>query len=88
MTDEIGLRKDVDRAAKAEALLSSDLFNEAFDVLRAGYLAEIVGTQPEEIGARESLYHAVRSLDRIKAHFTGLVSTGSLARRELSDAGL
>lgn len=88
MMDEIGLRKDVDRAAKAEALLASDLFREAFDALRDGYLSAIAETKYEDVATREALYHAIRALENVKAHFTGLVSTGSLARRELSDAGL
>lgn len=88
MIDEIGLRKDMDRSAKADALLNNSLFNEAFDALRAGYLTAIVSTEMGDVSKRETLYHAVRSLDMLKQHFTSLVSTGNLAQRELSDAGL
>ncbi len=72
MTDDL-------RIGKANALLSDPLFNEAFDELRKDLMNRWESSGSTELEARESIWLAMRLLDRIHTHISSIVETGRMA---------
>jgi phosphomevalonate kinase len=68
-----------ERVGRAKNLLNDALFNEAFDVLRKDLLNRWEVSGSTEVEARESIWLAMRLLDRIHAHITSVVETGRMA---------
>jgi len=71
MTDEI-------REGKAKQLLENPLFNEAFEVLRKDLANRWDSSGSTEVEARESIWLAMRLLDRIHGHISSIVETGHM----------
>ena len=67
------------RVGKANALLNDPLFNEAFDELRKDLMNRWDSSGSTELEARESIWLAMRLLDRIHAHISSIVETGRMA---------
>ena len=68
-----------ERVGKAKNLLNDVLFNEAFEVLRKDLLSRWESSGSTEVEARESIWLAMRLLDRIHAHISSIVETGRMA---------
>ena len=66
------------REEKAKNLLSNELFNEAFDVLRKDLMGRWEASGSTELEARESIWLAMRLLDRIHGHIKSIVETGHM----------
>ena len=73
MTDEF-------REAHAKRLLEDELFTEAFDVLRKELMNRWEASGSAEVEARESIWLAMRLLDRIHGHITSIVETGRMSK--------
>ena len=67
-----------ERIGRAKSLLNDDLFNEAFDVLRKDLMNRWESSGSPEVEARESIWLAMRLLDRIHAHISSIVETGRM----------
>lgn len=85
MVDEIGLRRDMDRAAKARALLDDPLLSEAFDTLRQAYIDAILGSAAKDTDERERLWVATTVLTKVKGHLEQTIATGGVSAAILSD---
>ena len=72
MTDDL-------KVGKANRLLNDPLFNEAFDELRKDLMNRWDSSGSTELEARESIWLAMRLLDRIHAHISSIVETGRMA---------
>jgi phosphomevalonate kinase len=72
MTDDL-------RVGKANALLNDPLFNEAFDELRKDLMNRWEASGSTELEARESIWLAMRLLDRIHTHISSIVETGRMS---------
>ena len=70
---------DDERARHANNLLQNDLFKEAFDVLREDLMSRWRHSGSTESEARESIWLAMRLLDRRESHFKSIVETGKMA---------
>jgi len=68
-----------ERLRRANSLLNDPLFNEAFDVLKKDLLNRWEVSGSTEVEARESIWLAMRLLDRIHAHITSVVETGRMS---------
>ena len=66
------------REEKAKNLLSNELFNEAFDVLRKDLMSRWEASGSSELEARESIWLAMRLLDRLHGHIKSIVETGHM----------
>ena len=66
------------REEKAKNLLSNELFNEAFDVLRKDLMNRWEVSGSTELEARESIWLAMRLLDKLYSHITSIVETGHM----------
>lgn len=84
MTDEIELRRDVERAARAEALIDDALLSEAFTALKATYLEAWENSHLRDTEGRERLFQAVKLVGSVQSHLQIILSDGSLAKHELA----
>ena len=66
------------REERAKNLLSNELFNEAFDVIRKDLMDRWSASGSTELEARESIWLAMRLLDRLYGHITSIVETGHM----------
>ena len=66
------------REEKAKNLLNNELFNEAFDVLRKDLMNRWEVSGSTELEARESIWLAMRLLDRLHGHIKSIVETGHM----------
>jgi len=66
------------REEKAKNLLSNELFNESFDVLRKDLMNRWEASGSKELEARESIWLAMRLLDRLHGHIKSIVETGHM----------
>jgi len=66
------------REEKAKNLLSNELFNEAFEVIRQDLMNRWSASGSTELEARESIWLAMRLLDRLYGHITSIVETGHM----------
>ena len=66
------------RVGKANALLNDPLFNEAFDELRKDLMNRWESSGSTELEARESIWLAMRLLDRLHGHINSIVETGHM----------
>ena len=63
---------------QARDLLNNPVFNEAFDVLKKDLMNRWEKSDSGELEARESIWLAMRLLDRVYAHITSIVETGHM----------
>ena len=68
-----------ERARHANNLLQNELFIESFDVLKEDLLNRWGNSGSTEVEARESIWLAMRLLDRIHGHIKSIVETGHMA---------
>jgi len=66
------------REERAKSLLSNELFNEAFEVLRKDLMDRWSASGSSELEARESIWLAMRLLDKIYGHVSSIVETGHM----------
>ncbi len=69
---------DEQREQKANNLLNNPLFNEAFEVLRKDLMNRWEASGSTELEARESIWLAMRLLDRLHGHINSIVETGHM----------
>ena len=70
----------MNREEEAKRLLENRLFIEAFDTLGEELQNRWATTNVEDVAQRESIWLALRLLDRVQAHITSIVETGHMAR--------
>ncbi len=66
------------RESEATLLLKNDLFVESFTVLKEDLMNRWTQSGSNELEARESIWLAMRLLDRIEGHITSIVETGHM----------
>ena len=67
-----------ERARKANNLLQNELFIEAFDVLKEDLMNRWGNSGLAESESRESIWLAMRLLDRLHSHINSIVETGHM----------
>ena len=68
------------REAQAKRLLSDTLFNESFEILKTDLMNRWNNSGSAELEARESIWLAMRLLERIHGHFKSILETGQMAK--------
>ncbi len=68
-----------ERERRAKALMSDPMFVEAFDTLKKELLGRWEHSGSTDIDARESIWLAIRLLDRIHGHIQSVIETGHMA---------
>ena len=69
---------DLQREEKAQNLLNNELFQEAFEVLRKDLMDRWSASGSSELESRESIWLAMRLLDKLYGHITSIVETGHM----------
>ena len=69
-----------EKERRAHSLISDPLFNEAFDVLKEDLMNRWSHSGSTDLEARESIWLAMRLLDRIYGHINSIVETGHMAK--------
>lgn len=77
-------QQKVDRAAKAQALIDSELLREAFAAVERGIFDAIKASKPEEAPGRERLYLAIGVADSVQSVLRGWLGTGQIAANNIA----
>lgn len=85
MTDELKLNKDLENAARAQALLDDETLNDAFSKMEDAYQQAWMATHVNDVAGRERLWQAIHIVHKVKDHLNSVVTNGKLAQRELDD---
>ena len=67
-----------EKERRANSLLNDPLFNEMFEVLRKDLMNRWESSGSTELEARESIWLAMRLLDRLYGHIKSIVETGHM----------
>ena len=67
-----------ERKGRAKALLIDPVLKEAFDVLKEDLMNRWSHSGSTDLEARESIWLAMRLLDRIHGHVTSIIETGHM----------
>ena len=70
-----------DRARRAQSLLNDPLIKEAFETLEKDLLDSWRNSGTSDTETRESLWLAMRLLDRLHIHLQSIVETGQMAEK-------
>ena len=68
------------RERRAQALIDDELLNEAFDALKEDLMNRWSNSGSTDLEARESIWLAIRLLERIDGHIKSIVETGHMAK--------
>ena len=69
-----------ERERRAQSLINDPLLKEAFDVLKEDLMNRWNHSGSTDLQARESIWLAMRLLDRIHGHINSIVETGHMAK--------
>ena len=69
-----------ERERRAQSLIDDPLLKEAFDVLKEDLMNRWNHSGSTDLEARESIWLAMRLLDRIHGHINSIVETGHMAK--------
>lgn len=73
------------RASRAQGLLNDELLKESFDVITRAYLDEWMKTGMRDEDIRESLWHAVRVVAKVRDHLVKVLNDGKLAKAQVDE---
>ena len=68
------------REEHANRILTDPLYQEAFDTIKEDLMNRWEASGSTELEARESIWLAMRLLDRIQGHLTSIIETGHMAK--------
>ena len=69
-----------ERERRAQSLINDPLLNESFDVLKEDLMNRWNHSGSTDLEARESIWLAIRLLERIEGHIRSIVETGHMAK--------
>ena len=69
-----------ERERRARSLIDDPLLKEAFDMLKEDLMNRWNHSGSTDLEARESIWLAMRLLDRIHGHINSIVETGHMAK--------
>ena len=67
-----------EKIRRAKSLIDDPLLNEAFEVLKEDLMNRWSHSGSTDLEARESIWLAMRLLDRIHGHVTSIIETGHM----------
>ena len=69
-----------EKIRRAKSLIDDPLLNEAFEVLKEDLMNRWTHSGSTDLEARESIWLAIRLLERIEGHIKSIVETGHMAK--------
>ena len=85
MTDDLSLRRDMEKGARAKALLEDPVLVEAFEGFEAELMTVWAATRTADTEARERVWMAIRVLRKVKGALETMIADGTLAKREIDE---
>lgn len=79
MSDQLD---EINRGAMAERLLSDPLISEAFDLIRAEYIAAWESAPARDVEGRERIWAHLQSLTKVRAHLETVAYTGKMSKKQ------
>jgi len=77
--------EEVVKAAEAERILESDVFQEALQNLKSEYMqAWINSRKPEDVHAREGLHKSILLIPEVEKHLRIIAEKGKLTRANIN----
>jgi hypothetical protein len=71
----------LDKAARAQNLLTDEFFTDVVEKQRSLYIRNILNSQPEETGVREDAYIKIRALDEFVATLQSLAQQPEIEKK-------
>lgn len=85
--DELKLRREADRAAKAAALANDPLLVEAFAAIERDLTSAWVNSLPSDAEKREKAWGMMWATQKLRTHLEAIIRDGKVAQRILTDKG-
>lgn len=76
-------QEKINRANRAQNLLSDELFQESLAALEAEYIRQWRESKYNDDDGRERLWLAVNVIGKVKDHLTKVISDGKVAQHDL-----
>lgn len=73
---------EIARGHSASRLLSDPMMVEAFDLIRAEYIAAWESAPARDTEGRERIWAHLQALGRVKAHLSTVAATGKMAAKQ------
>jgi len=71
--------REIDRAARAKALLENPMLVSAFQALEGHYLGVILNSAEDDAAARETAFRMVRASAKLKQALTKMIESGDFS---------
>ena len=85
MQDKNKLHQEISKSEQAKAILESPVFIDSINKLKKLYSDSLFKSGAGEETTREKLWLAYNIIGKVEQHFTELVETGKLAKKQLED---
>lgn len=79
------INEKLERAAKAEALLRNEVFQDAFAYLEGQFVAAWRSSNVADAESRERVYQLLQNLDALRGYFQTVIEDGKLAQMQLDE---
>lgn len=76
---------DIQRGDNAERLLRDPLIAEAFDIIRAEYIAAWENAPARDTEGRERIWAHLQALGKVKGHLESVVATGKITKKQMAE---
>ena len=77
--------EEVVKAAEAERILESDVFQEALQNLKSEYMQSWINSRrPEDVQAREGLHKSILLIPEVEKHLRIIAEKGKLTRANIN----
>ena len=83
MSDEFALRRALNAARRARAILEDELVAAALDAIEAELRADWESSQPDDSASRENAYRMLRAAKAFRERFQKMIDDGAVARAVL-----
>jgi hypothetical protein len=83
LTDELKLRRDMERASRARSLVEDPTLKKAFEDLKQSYFNAWMATTHDQTAARERLWTATTIIAQVQKNLEVMVQDGTLAKAHL-----
>ena len=87
MTDDLELRRSVERAEQAKRLIEDPVLSEAFAAVRQACLDEWQNTHGHESERREQFWHRLKAVDLVWDALKAMLRDGTRASARLKERG-
>jgi hypothetical protein len=82
--EDVELQQDVDRMNNVERIVNNPEYQKAFLILKAHIMTEFSKLNYKKVDDMQEANRQLKTLDRLEAHFNGILTNGKVAEKTLS----